>query len=129
MLLAQDVRAVLATPLLAGGQVVGVLGVQRSAPSAWSAADVALAEAVAREAASAVETARLLRESEQRLAEQSALLKAGQQQARSERGFYRIASVLSEPLSAEATLDAVAQAASESLQGDAAAVLGRPQGR
>ncbi len=38
VLLAQDVRAVLATPLLAGEQVLGVLGVQRSAPSAWSAA-------------------------------------------------------------------------------------------
>ncbi len=122
-----DVRAVLATPLLAGDHVLGVLGVQRSAPSAWSAADVALAEAVAREAATAIETARLLRESEQRLAEQSAVLKADQQQARSERGFYRIASVLSEPLSAEATLEAVAQAACESLQGDAAAVL-RPAG-
>ncbi len=40
-----------------------------------------------------------------------------------ERGFYRIAAVLSEPLSAAATLDAVAQAASESLGGDSAAVL------
>ena len=112
------VRAVLATPLLAGEQTLGVLCVQRAVSVGWSSADVALAEAVAREAAAAVETARLLRESEQRLAEQSALLKAGQQQARSERGFYRIASVLSEPLSAEATLEAVAQAASESLQGD-----------
>ena len=122
-----DVRAVLATPLLAGDRLLGVLSVQRSRPSAWSAADVALAEAVAREAATAVETARLLRESEQRLAEQGALLQAGQQQARSERGFYRIASVLSEPLSAEATLEAVAQAATDSLQGEAAAVF-RPTG-
>ena len=127
VLLDQDVRAVLATPLLAGDRLLGVLSIQRSAPSAWSAAEVALAEAVAREAATAVETARLLRESEQRLAEQGALLKAGQQQARSERGFYRIASVLSEPLSAEATLEAVAQAATDSLQGDAAAVF-RPVG-
>ena len=127
VLLDQDVRAVLATPLLAGDRLLGVLSIQRSVPSAWSAAEVALAEAVAREAATAVETARLLRESEQRLAEQGALLKAGQQQARSERGFYRIASVLSEPLSAEATLEAVAQAATDSLQGDAAAVF-RPVG-
>ena len=48
-------------------------------------------------------------------------------QAQLERGFYRIAAVLSEPLSANATLDAVAQAASESLGGDSAAVL-RPTG-
>jgi two-component system phosphate regulon sensor histidine kinase PhoR len=127
LLVEQEVRAVLATPLLAGEQVLGVLGIQRSAPSVWSAADIALAEAVAREAATAIETARLLRESEKRLAEQSALLKAGQQQARSERGFYRIAAMLSEPLSAHATLGAVAQAAAESLEGDAAAVL-RPAG-
>ena len=44
-------------------------------------------------------------------------------QAQVERGFYRIASVLSEPLSAEATLDAVAQAAAEALGGQSAAVL------
>ena len=44
-------------------------------------------------------------------------------QARVERGFYRIASVLSEPLSAAATLDAVAQAAAEALGGGSAAVL------
>ena len=40
-----------------------------------------------------------------------------------ERGFYRIAAVLSEPLSADATFGAVAQAASESLGGRSAAVL------
>ena len=62
-------------------------------------------------------------ESEQRLAEQNALLKADQQQARLERGFYRIAAMLSEPLSADATLEAVAQAACESLDGHSAAVL------
>ncbi len=44
-------------------------------------------------------------------------------QTQVERGFYRIASVLSEPLSAEATLDAVAQAAAEALGGESAAVL------
>jgi PAS domain S-box-containing protein len=49
------------------------------------------------------------------------------EQANTERGFYRVASVLSEPLSSEATLDAVAQAASESLGGAAAALL-RPAG-
>jgi PAS domain S-box-containing protein len=44
-------------------------------------------------------------------------------QARVQRGFYRIASILGQSLSRTATLDAVAQAASEALGGDATAVL------
>ena len=75
----------------------------------WTPTEISLAEAVAREAAIAIDTSRLLRESTR--------------QAQVERGFYRIAAVLSEPLSAEATLDAVAQAAAEALGGDSAAVL------
>jgi len=43
--------------------------------------------------------------------------------ARLERGTYGIAAVLSEPLSADATFDAVAKAATDSLEGDCAAVL------
>ena len=43
----------------------------------WSPTEIALAEAVAREAAVALDTSRLLRESDRRLAEQQALLKAG----------------------------------------------------
>src|SRR5581483_614299 len=49
-------------------------------------------------------------------------------QARVQRGFYRIASVLGQSLSRSATLDAVAQAAAEALGGAAAAVL-MPAGR
>jgi PAS domain S-box-containing protein len=44
-------------------------------------------------------------------------------QVRIQRGFFRIASVLSQPLSLTETLDAVAQAASEALGGSFAAVL------
>jgi PAS domain S-box-containing protein len=44
-------------------------------------------------------------------------------QARVQRGFYRIAAVLGQSLSRAATLDAVAQAASEALGGAAAAAL------
>ena len=71
--------------------------------------EISLAEAIAHETAIAIDTSRLLRESTR--------------QAQVERGFYRIAAVLSEPLSAEATHDAVAQAAAEALGGDSAAVL------
>src|SRR4026209_1086370 len=72
-------------------------------------AEISLAEAVAHETAIAIDTRRLLRESTR--------------QAQVERGFYRIAAVLSEPLSAEATHDAVARAAAEALGGAAAALL------
>ena len=44
-------------------------------------------------------------------------------QARIQRGFYRVASILGQSLSRSATLDAVAQAAAEALGGDIAAVL------
>ena len=72
------VRAALATPIVAFGRVIGVLGLHRSEPGPWDASDVMLAEAVAHEAAIAIDTSRLLRESERRLAEQRSLLKAGE---------------------------------------------------
>ncbi|MBA2439194.1 MAG: GAF domain-containing protein [Thermoleophilaceae bacterium] len=102
-------RGVLAVPIVSFGRVLGVLALHRSEPTTWTPAEISLAEAVAHETAIAIDTSRLLRESTR--------------QAQVERGFYRIAAVLSEPLSAEATLDAVAQAAAEALGGDSAAVL------
>jgi len=100
---------VLAAPVVSFGRVIGVLALHRSEPTAWTPAEISLAEAIAHETAIAIDTSRLLRESTR--------------QAQVERGFYRIAAVLSEPLSAEATHDAVAQAAAEALGGDSAAVL------
>ena len=70
-------RAVLATPIIAFGRMIGVLGLHRTAPTEWSPAEISLAEAVAAEAAIAIDTGRLLRDSDRRLAEQRALLKAG----------------------------------------------------
>ena len=105
----QGVRAVLAAPIVSFGRVIGVLALHRAEPTTWMPAEISLAEAVAHETAIAIDTSRLLRESTR--------------QAQVERGFYRIAAVLSEPLSAEATHDAVAQAAAEALGGDSAALL------
>ena len=102
-------RGVLATPIVSFGGVIGVLALHRATPTIWTPAEISLAEAVAHETAIAIDTSRLLRESTR--------------QAQVERGFYRIAAVLSEPLSAEATHDAVAQAAAEALGGDSAALL------
>ncbi|MBA2385032.1 MAG: GAF domain-containing protein, partial [Actinobacteria bacterium] len=71
-------RASLATPVVAFDRVIGVLGLHRSEPLAWTDGEISLAEAVAREAAIAIDTSRLLRESDRRVAEQRALLKAGE---------------------------------------------------
>jgi len=102
-------RAILAAPIISFERVIGVLAVHRTEPMSWTTNEISLAEAVAHETAIAIDTSRLLRE--------------GRRQAHVERGFYRIAAVLSEPLSAEATHDAVAQAAAVALGGDSAAVL------
>ncbi|HWL32430.1 MAG TPA: GAF domain-containing protein, partial [Gaiellaceae bacterium] len=72
------VRAVLATPIVAQERLLGVLAFHRSLVGEWSPTEITLAEAVAREAAVALDTSRLLRDSDRRLAEQQALLKAGE---------------------------------------------------
>ncbi|HYK07610.1 MAG TPA: GAF domain-containing protein [Gaiellaceae bacterium] len=72
------VRAVLATPIIAQERLLGVLAFHRALVADWSPTEIALAESVAREAAVALDTSRLLRESDRRLAEQQALLKAGE---------------------------------------------------
>jgi two-component system phosphate regulon sensor histidine kinase PhoR len=74
----RNVFAVLATPIVASERVIGVLGFHRSEPVDWQPTEISLAQAVAREVAIAIETARLLRESDRRLAEQESLLKAGE---------------------------------------------------
>ena len=74
----RSVRAVLATPIVAFDRVIGVLGLHRAEPGSWTRSEISLAEAVALEAAIAIDTSRLLRESDRRLAEQQALLKAGE---------------------------------------------------
>ena len=71
-------RAVLATPVVVFDRMVGVLGLHRGEPRAWSAGDISLAEAVAHEIGLAIHAAGLLEENERRLGEQSALLKAAQ---------------------------------------------------
>ena len=86
-----------------------MLGVWSHEPRRFEESDLRLIEAFASLASVALRNAEVYEES--------------RRQTQVERAFYRIAAVLSEPLSAEATLDAVAQAASEALGGDSAAVL------
>ena len=73
-----DSRAVLATPVLVFDRMIGVFGLHRAEPGSWSDAEIALAEAVARELGIAIHAAQLLHENAQRLEQQTALLKAAQ---------------------------------------------------
>ena len=71
-------RAALATPIIVFDRLIGVLAVHRSVPGAWPGADVAFAEAVARELGLGLDTARLLADHERRNQRQTALLHAAQ---------------------------------------------------
>jgi PAS domain S-box-containing protein len=70
--------AVLATPIVVFGRMIGIFGFHRGEPTTWTDAEVALAEAVAREIGLAIHTAQLLEENAARLEEQRALLNAAQ---------------------------------------------------
>jgi PAS domain S-box-containing protein len=71
-------RAVLASPIVAFDEVIGVFGLHRNEPHQWTPAEHALLESVAREVGLAIHTARLLEENAQRLEQSAALLKASQ---------------------------------------------------
>jgi PAS domain S-box-containing protein len=102
-------QAVLAVPIVVFDELIGVLALHRSEPHRWSPGEIALTETVAREIGLAIHVARLLRDNERRIAQQAA--------------FFRIAAMLGQSLSLSATLDALAQAATDAFGGDSAAVL------
>ena len=94
------------------GETRGVLGVGVRDPArTFSEGDVELLEAFASLASLALRNAESFGERSR--------------QARVQRGFYRIASLLGEPLSLAETYDAAAQAAAEALGGEFAAALVR----
>jgi two-component system phosphate regulon sensor histidine kinase PhoR len=78
LLLALGSRSVLSAPIVAVDRSIGVLALHRPEPGAWSEAERALVEALAREVGLGIRTARLLRTNELRLGQQQALLKAAQ---------------------------------------------------
>ena len=77
-LLQLGTKAVLATPIVVFDQVIGVFALNRPEPSEWTDAEVALAEAVAREVGLALHTAQLVEENRRRLDRQAALVQAAQ---------------------------------------------------
>jgi PAS domain S-box-containing protein len=100
----------LVAPMVWAGETHGVLGVGvRDETRSFSAADIEMLEAFASLASLALRNAESFADSSR--------------QARIQRGFYRIATLLGEPLSLDETYDAAAQAAGEALGGDYAAVL------
>jgi PAS domain S-box-containing protein len=108
----QGFSRALVAPMVWAGETRGVLGIGiRDSRRTFSASDVELLEAFASLASLALRNA-------ESYAERS-------RQARVQRGFYRIASLLGEPLSLAETYDAAALAAAEALGGDFAAVLGQ----
>ncbi len=64
-----DIRCWLGVPLLAGGQIIGILNLERARPNSYEPADAELAATFAAQAALALHNARLLRTTRQRLAE------------------------------------------------------------
>ena len=103
-------RSAIVAPMRWSGEVRGVLGVGTRDPERrLTSAEADLLEAFANLAALALRNAESFEERSR--------------QARVQRGFYRIASVLGEPISLEETLDALAQAAADALGGTSAAVL------
>jgi PAS domain S-box-containing protein len=71
-------RAVVAVPIVVFDRLIGVFAAHRTTPGAWPETHVSLVETVAREIGLALDTARLLRENERRLARQAALLESAQ---------------------------------------------------
>ena len=104
-----DFRSAIVAPMKWSGEKRGVLGVGSREERRFSRGDVAVLETFAGLAALALRHASSF--------EQNA------RQARIQRGFYGIASVLAEPLSLDETLAAVAKAATEALGGSSAALL------
>jgi PAS domain S-box-containing protein len=99
-------RAVLAVPVVVFDRLIGVLELHCPRGRAWTAAEIALGEAVARELGLALHTARLLSENTRRLEQQTALLHAAQ--------------VLTSELELSAVLDRLVEEVSQLLRVDAA---------
>ena len=103
-------RSAIVAPMRWSGEVMGILGVgTRDAERRFTQGDAGLLETFANLAALSLRNA-------ESFAERS-------RQARIQRGFYRIAAVLGEPISRKETFDALAQAAADALGGGSAAVL------
>src|SRR5436190_7688442 len=106
---------VITAPMVWSDEVRGVLGAGRRAGRRFAERDADVLGAFAGLASLALRNAEMFTQSAR--------------QARIQRGFYRIASVLGQSLSRSATLEAIAQAAAEALGGSSSAVVVPSGGR
>jgi PAS domain S-box-containing protein len=106
---------VITAPMIWSDDVRGVLGVGRREGRRFEERDADILEAFAGLASLALRNAEMFTQRAR--------------QARIQRGFYRVASVLGQSLSRAATLEAIARAAAEALGGNSAAVLVPSSGR
>jgi two-component system, OmpR family, phosphate regulon sensor histidine kinase PhoR len=106
---------VITAPMSWSDEVRGVLGVGRREGRRFAEREARILEAFAGLASLALRNAEMFTQSAR--------------QARVQRGFYRIASVLGQSLSRPATLEAIAQAAAEAVGGSSSAVLVPSSGR
>ncbi|MBD0348073.1 MAG: GAF domain-containing protein [Thermoleophilia bacterium] len=98
-------RSVLATPIVVFDRMIGVFGLHRDTAGSWGAEEIALVEAVAREAGLAIHTARLLDEDRRRFEQQAALLEAAAavtRELRVETVFERLVAELTKLVRADA---------------------------
>jgi PAS domain S-box-containing protein len=105
----RDFVEVMKAPISTLGEIRGVFGVLSRQPGRFDQADLELLDAFASMVSLALQNAEAFEERSR--------------QARIQQGFYRIAAVLGEPLSLDATLPAVAHAAALALGGSSAALL------
>jgi serine phosphatase RsbU (regulator of sigma subunit) len=116
------IDAVLAVPLLARDEVIGLIAVYPPTGRAIDENEAALMSALAAQLAVAVENARLHDEATRLGAELAQALRAERHSARHLRALYEISRSFTNSLSLDATLDAVSRTVVETLAVDAAAV-------
>ncbi|HZY42918.1 MAG TPA: GAF domain-containing protein, partial [Anaerolineae bacterium] len=76
--ISRGVQSMLLVPLVAAGQLIGVLSVDKLVPNGFTNTDLVVLSTLADQAAVAIENARLFEESQRRLSEQALLYEAGQ---------------------------------------------------
>ena len=116
------IESVVAVPLLADGEVIGLLTVYPAAGEHVSAAETGLLIAIVSQLAVAVQNARLHERAKRLGSELEQALTAERQAARHAAALYEISRSFAQSLSLDATLDAVVRTVVEALDVDAASI-------
>jgi serine phosphatase RsbU (regulator of sigma subunit) len=117
-----ELAAVVALPLRAGAELIGLLGIYLERDRALSAAELALVTALTAQLAVAVQNARLHERVKQREEERRQALEAEQTAARTLGSLYEISRTFAQSLSLETTLQAIVRSMAELLRIDAVGI-------